>query len=644
MTDPRARILEATVSNVTSTAPTPDPTYLREWNKFKQFVDQERLRGQLPQGDRYLSRDAVDLYFAEVVAHRDRITPGTARRAVSSLQFFSKHEEHVNGVSSFVVESDHVTRSLDAQKRRYFEFAANEAIVEPHHNLPTDVLGDAEHEKVLHQIFSRFANWMDLSLSWTACTSTYVRGQSLRKAKLMDLRLDSSHKRGGSGDSRIVSLVLRGGTQKNKKDKTRVVGAYRHRNYMRCMTGILALTLLFRLHFNRDIDFYRVGETSKWRGQNLITGWKDQKSHEAAYRALLFAADVTWSKITHLRKTGMEQGSAFGDLNVQEMATMSKHMTAKIFQYATELYAPVMHVMSGFARDDSFFVPRCDIVFPDEWGDITKLVFPNIDIWRAQADAPNGDKSNAAKNFLYEMLPFLALVVVQDGIFWLRDWPEHPISKFLLTVMPPTYERWAAEKRAEVEQVEVSRSDSAVATLNGAAQASYDRLARQNVDNGKKIDALSKSVQDLTNLLLQQRTASASLPAPTAVRPSLEATLRNTPLMPSIPTAMPESMSQLRIEHECLFKLDRFAASSSRRGWSHALNLAYSRRRYLYEQLIARANRQRNGYSFERRKELAAKQMDEEIVQYSLAGTSQYHKFLKDRDPSKKPRAKRTSK
>jgi hypothetical protein len=46
----------------------------------------------------------------------------------------------------------------------------------------------------------------------------------------------------------------------------------------------------------------------------------------------------------------MEQGSAFGDdLNVEEMATMSKHMTAKIFKYAVELYAPVMHVMAGFA-------------------------------------------------------------------------------------------------------------------------------------------------------------------------------------------------------------------------------------------------------------------------------------------------------
>jgi hypothetical protein len=93
-----------------STAPTPDPTYLREWEKFKEFVDQERLRGQLPQSSLYLHRDAVDLYFAEVVAHRDRIQPGTARRAVSSLQFFAKNSEHVNGETSFVVENEHVKR------------------------------------------------------------------------------------------------------------------------------------------------------------------------------------------------------------------------------------------------------------------------------------------------------------------------------------------------------------------------------------------------------------------------------------------------------------------------------------------------------------------------------------------------------
>jgi hypothetical protein len=565
---------------------------------------------------------------------------------VSSLQFFAKNSEHVNGETSFVVENEHVKRSLEAKKNRYFKFAANKAIVEPHHNLPTDVLNDVEHEKVVNEIFARCANWMDLGLSWNACTSTYIRGHSLRNANFMDLCLDSNHKRGGSGDNRIISLILRRGQQKTKGDATRVVGAYRHRNFMRCTTGILSLTMMFRLHFNRDIDFYVVGECSKWRRQKLITGWKDQKSHESAYRALLFAAQVSWSKITHLRKTGMEQGSAFGDLNVEEMATMSKHMTAKIFKYATELYAPVMHVMAGFARDDSYFVPRCDVAVPEEWGDITKLVFPNIDIWRFQCAAPNGDKSKAAANFLNEMLPFLALVVVQDGIFWLRDWPAHPICRFLLDVMPPDYERWAAEKRIEVQEAEVSRGDSQVETLNGAAQASYDRLARQNEDNGKKIDALCKVVQELTNSLHRHRTAESPrvpIPAPAAAMapPSVNESLRNTPHMPSIPTAMPESMSQLLLEHEKLFKLDRFTVSASRKGWMPALKLAYSRRQYLYEQLIARANGQRNAFSFERRKELAAKRMDEELVAACLTGTSQFYKFLKSKDPSTKPRARR---
>jgi hypothetical protein len=332
-------------------------------------------------------------------------------------------------------------------------------------------------------------------------------------------------------------------------------------------------------------------------------------------------------------------------------------MTAKIFKYATELYGPVMHVMAGFARDDAYFVPRCDIAIPAEWGDITKLVFPNIDVWRFQCAAPNGDKSQAARNFLNEMLPFLALVVVQDGIFWLRDWPEHPISRFLIDVMPANYERWAVEKRAEVEAATGSRSDSQVLTLNGAAQASYDRLSRQNEENGRKIDALVDVVSALTSTLQQYRTAAlSSLPTlargtPPAVvrhsindRPSINDSLRNTAKMPSIPTAMPESMTQLLLEHEHLFHLDRFATPSSRAGWQPALKLAYSRRRYLYDQLLSRANGQRNSFGLERRKVLAAKRMDEEIVAHSLTGTSQYHKFLKTKDPATKPRAHRNRK
>eukprot|EP00957_Ditylum_brightwellii_P201043 15323818-Ditylum_brightwellii.AAC.1 len=51
-----------------------------------------------------------------------------------------------------------------------------------------------------------------------------------------------------------------------------------------------------------------------------------------------------------------------------------------------------------------------------------------------------GDKH--AYNFLCELLPFLAGVAVQDGIYWLRNFPMHKVSTYLKTQIPG-YEQWA---------------------------------------------------------------------------------------------------------------------------------------------------------------------------------------------------------
>jgi hypothetical protein len=62
-------------------------------------------------------------------------------------------------------------------------------------------------------------------------------------------------------------------------------------------------------------------------------------------------------------------GSRAG-LNAEEIATLSKHKTERIFEaYLTELYPPVLTVMAGFRiHDDPYVVPRTEdpIPFSDE--------------------------------------------------------------------------------------------------------------------------------------------------------------------------------------------------------------------------------------------------------------------------------------
>ena len=88
--------------------------------------------------------------------------------------------------------------------------------------------------------------------------------------------------------------------------------------------------------------------------------------------------------------------------------------------------------MAGFSKDDAYYVPRATLTIPNRsWASITKHLLPNIDAWRDQAEAPAGDKSTCAKTFLYQMLPWFVEVLVQDGVFFIKEFPQHPVSNFL---------------------------------------------------------------------------------------------------------------------------------------------------------------------------------------------------------------------
>jgi hypothetical protein len=120
-----------------------------------------------------------------------------------------------------------------------------------------------------------------------------------------DLVLDTAHGLEKRGElAKILSIVLRQGRHKNKQDKTRIVGGWRHGNYLQCMSRMLGMSLLVNLYSQRDLDFYMDVDTpgfAKWRKHRLLS-WTSQKSADVAYRSVLKATGR--GKVTHLRKTG----------------------------------------------------------------------------------------------------------------------------------------------------------------------------------------------------------------------------------------------------------------------------------------------------------------------------------------------------
>jgi len=79
-----------------------DRTYLSEIRRFKEWVDLQRANNIIPQAERYISRENVDLFFATVIAHRV-VTPQTARRTVNALQTFAR-DEYLGNQEPFIVE------------------------------------------------------------------------------------------------------------------------------------------------------------------------------------------------------------------------------------------------------------------------------------------------------------------------------------------------------------------------------------------------------------------------------------------------------------------------------------------------------------------------------------------------------------
>ena len=122
----------------------------------------------------------------------------------------------------------------------------------------------------------------------------------------------------------------------------------------------------------------------------------------------------------------------------------------------------------------------------------------------------------------------------------------------------------------------------------------------------------------------------------TPCRQTVTDMLRPRPLIPPIPSAMPQSMTQLLAENEYL-GLGAYGLPSSRQSWPLRTKMAYSRRKYLYDILTTRATQMRNTtLDMQGRQRHIAANMDQEMKSRDLCNTSQYMKYLKSSDAAMK--------
>jgi hypothetical protein len=79
----------------------------------------------------------------------------------------------------------------------------------------------------------------------------------------------------------------------------------------------------------------------------------------------------------------------------------------------------------------SYFVPRTLLPLPHDNNWYAQKLLPNLAQWRRQSAQRGGDKTICCDKFLNHILPYFVDVLVQDGVFFIKEFPEHPLSHML---------------------------------------------------------------------------------------------------------------------------------------------------------------------------------------------------------------------
>jgi hypothetical protein len=370
--------------------------------------------------------------------------------------------EYAHVERRFVIdESQRVRQSIQIHQTNYFQqLDEHNRMHDLLTNLKTDMLSDEQKDAfVTTVLIEDLPNWEPLLLTFTRCGQMMLRQDSTKKMRHVDAHLNSTHGpvHGNPLLRDMLAIVYMPLEHKEKQKAKRVIGAWRHCKWKQCFTGHYAMVLFYCLNLGMLCFNFRkenLAESPEWYNERIIPEWNNATTAERAYKVVYSMSGIQgWEKVTHMRKSGTEYASARGGLTPHLIVTMTKHKMQGLSKidtaYMTELHPKVLLVMSE-TLCRQYFNPRCELQFKPEFNDdhaddhngyedIPKLVIPDIDVYKQQIlDSPH-DLGIAACYFVDKLLPFLARIVLQDGIYWVSKFPNHSVSQLLLAKLPASY-------------------------------------------------------------------------------------------------------------------------------------------------------------------------------------------------------------
>ena len=593
------------------------------YSQFVQYVNsQEEL--VLDQFG-YITRENVDSFF-EVVISKRTTSPAVNRRYVSALQQYAAFWEERPG---FVVDSPRVKQALEnAKKVKQLHHEQSTIHVDAHKHRPTLIHSiDQETAMITHAFHdlttSRAGNLpvgMNFLISWNCSMQGFTRGNEVRGCRIPDLCFEISYGPWRLGDVRsvaisekstpkgILSIIQQPFCTKLKSSRAYAVGFFRHKDWRRCATSIIAFSLMSRFvnmtqSQLESFFLYDANGFPNWYSYYLID-WRDYDSMADAFKKFFDKVKVKYTKLTHTRKLGIVRAHQMG-ADRENIILLSKHTTHKVdTSYLPELPYNAMLAAAGFDvfRREEYYIPRSYVDVSPEW--IPKI-FPWINRWQHQVnnllDYDNGD---AAKDFVNNLLPFLATIILQDGIYLISDFPEHLYTKVLLDCMLNTgYEQWAIDAKAAISRrVAIHEANILENTRYEAMLRTTEHVAAQNSNIEDQIKHLTGVVSELRQVLLQNHynthvTHAAVHGTPSRTEFSIVSVSRTlvepinvnaTPIIseriaiPNIPACLHPSIflnMEFWLTHKYWAYLSTNDVSKKKLGWTTSLQLRFCKRK-----------------------------------------------------------------
>jgi hypothetical protein len=499
--------------------------------QFVHFVD--HAQSLCPDVLGYCSRNNIDQFFQVVISKRT-MTPAVNRRFVAAIQKYSDFWEERTG---FQVFSEVVKKALEdakaCKKRLHSQFSAH---VDAHKHHPTLHHSPEQESRMIEEAFRSNIHskvgflpmGINFLISWNCAMQGFTRGDEVRSCRLADLCHESNYGpwrltedgltavRQESRPHGNLSLIQQPFGTKIMSSKARVVGFFHHKDWQRCATSVIAFSIMARFESMTTYQLetlFSVGENNvpNWYSYYLID-WRDYDSMADAFKKFFNLAGVAYTKLTHTRKLGINRAQQMG-ADRENIILLSKHTTHRVdTSYLPELPYNAMLACAGFDvfRREEYYLPRSYAQVPAGWID---KVFPYLNTWREQVNEVWGyDKGLAAKKFVNFMLPFLAEVIVQDGMYLISMYPDHPYTSLLLQKLGTGgYEAWASQTRESVREREMIIEENLREDRRyKAILRTVERTVLKVTNLELKIDSLTSVVNQLKDIILHHRNVSVN--------------------------------------------------------------------------------------------------------------------------------------